>query len=369
MATQAVLSATFDTALQFQKLATFPRMRVLAWDGDVLYASRGYSLFKARATSGLFEWASVGGYRPDWWRQLTSRSKLSYRLVRDGVHALAIHPGGNLIAAVPGAIATLRSGEGEFRVAHRLLRGTRPLHITATPEGRTFWGEYFDNPGRDEVHTYASDDAGTSWNVAHTFPRHSIRHIHNVIYDRWRKCLWIFTGDYGKECKILRASLDLATLDEVVAGNQQARAVAAIVNEDGLYFASDTPLERNYIYHVDLNGRVKECSVLSSSSIYACHNRSGMFFSTMIEPSPVNHSRDVTVVGSSGGERWDVVARWRKDRWPMKYFQYGNAFLPDGENSTDLLAVTTVAVSGADCVTSVWRTSAVQTVSAWSRTE
>ena len=139
MATQAVVSATFDSALHLQKLATFSQMRALAWDGDVLYASRGYSLLKMPVTSGRFEWAPVGNYRP-WWRELTSRSILTYRLVRDGFHALAIHPGGNLIAAVPGAIVTLGIGESEFRVSHRILRGTRPLHITATPDGRSYSG-------------------------------------------------------------------------------------------------------------------------------------------------------------------------------------------------------------------------------------
>jgi hypothetical protein len=41
----------------------------------------------------------------------------------------------------------------------------------------------------------------------------------------------------------------------------------------------------------------------------------------------------------------------------MKYFQYGNAFLPDGENATDLLAVTTIAVKNDDLETSVWHVS------------
>ncbi len=357
MATQRVVSAQIDLALQLQKVATIPRLRALAWDSDVLYASRGYALLKMRATAERFEWVPVGKYHPEWWRTLTSKSRLSYRLVRDGFHALALHSSGNLIAAVPGAIAMLSAGDSEFRISHRILRGTRPLHITATPAGRLYWGEYFDNAGRDEVHIFASDDSGATWHVAHTFPKRSIRHVHNIVYDRWQKCLWIFTGDYGKECKILRASRDLATLDEVVAGNQQARAVAAVVHEGGLFFASDTPLERNYVYHLDGGGRVAECAVLPSSSIYACRNRSGMFFSTMIEPGSVNRSRDATLFGSSSGVRWDALAQWGKDPWPMKYFQYGNAFLPDGENSTDLLAVTTVAVTGADLTTSICKTS------------
>jgi len=256
---------------------------------------------------------------------------------------------------VPGAIATVQTGDPEFNVTHRLLRGTRPLHICATPDGRLYWGEYFDNAPRDEVHIYASDDGGLRWNVGYTFPKRAIRHVHNVVYDRWARCMWIFTGDYGRECRILRASLDLSTVDEIVAGNQQARAVAVIVDESGLFFASDTPLEQNHVYHLDRRGRLQECAEISSSSIYGCRTQGGIFFSTMIEPSNVNACRDVTLYGSTAGARWDALAHWRKDHWPMKHFQYGNAFLPDGENSTDFLAISTIAVENADLQTSIWK--------------
>lgn len=357
MATQAVVSHPLVRALQMRKIASFPRMRVLAWDQDALYASRGYTLLRTHCVGEQFDWAPVAAYKPEWWRRATSQSRLGYRLVRDGFHALAVHPNENLIAAVPGAIATLRKGDSEFRVTHRLLRGTRPLHICTTPDGRVYWGEYFDNAERDEVHIYASDDGGSRWDVPYTFPSASIRHVHNIVYDRWAKCLWIFTGDYGRECRILRASLDLSTVDEVVAGNQQARAVAVIVDQSGLFFASDTPLEQNHVYHLDRSGRLQQCAEISSSSIYGCRTRRGMFFSTMIEPSDANLARDVTLYGSADGERWDALAQWSKDHWPMKYFQYGNAFLPDGENLTDFLAVTTVAVRNADLETAIWRVS------------
>ncbi len=71
-----------------------------------------------------------------------------------------------------------------------------------------------------------------------------------------------------------------------------------------------------------------------------------MFFSTMVEPSEVNPSRSVELFGSGDGAEWRSLAAWEKDRWSMKFFQYGNAFLPDGENTTDLLAVSTIAVAG-----------------------
>jgi len=358
MATEPLLVES--GTLKLELAGAFPGLRALAWDRDVLYASRGYELYSAEMSCREIEWQPVARYRPQWWRNLTCRTALSFRLVRDGFHALAVLPHGNLVVAVPGAIATLPLGETEFRISHRLERGTRPLHIAATPDGRAFWGEYFDNPSREEVHIYASLDGGLTWHVAHTFGKRSIRHVHNIVYDLWEDCLWIFTGDYGRECRILRASLsrflDSQVLDEVVGGNQQARAVAAVVTEGGVYFASDTPLEQNYIYHLDRRGRVRRLSSIPSSSIYGCKNRNGIFFSTMIEPSQVNHTRNVTVLGSDNGATWRPLADWRKDRWSMKFFQYGNAFLPDGENTSDLLAVSTMAVDEADLQTSTWRT-------------
>ena len=355
MATQATLVES--RMLKLQPIATFPGMRALAWDGNVLYASRGYKLYSAKMTAEI-RWRQVAEYRPRWWRNLTSRFPLSSRLVRDGFHAVTILPHGGIIAAVPGAIVTLRKRETQFNVSHRIARGTRPLHITATPCGRVFWGEYFDNPARDEVHIYASDDDGSTWNIAYTFGHGSIRHIHNIVYDKWADCLWIFTGDYGNECRILRASSDLGKVNEVIAGNQQARAVAAVITEEGIYFASDTPLEQNSIYHLDRRGKIRKLLAIPSSSIYGCRAGNALFFSTMAEPSTVNSDNMAALFGSTAGDSWQQVAGWRKDHWSMKFFQYGNAFLPDGENTSEILAVSTIAVEKADLQTFLWRISA-----------
>lgn len=359
MAAPALSVPAAQKSLSISPVAIFPNVRVLTWDEDVLYASRGYTVLSARMNSAEIEWNSVGYYRPEWWRQLTSRSALSFRLLRDGFHALAITPQGNLVAAVPGGIATLARGETEFRITHRLKRGTRPLHIASTPAGQAFWGEYFDNPDRDRVHIYTSQDGGLTWHIAHTFAPGSIRHVHNIIYDDWEHCLWIFTGDYGSECRILRASLDFTSVKELLCGNQQARAVAAVIAEDGLYFASDTPLEQNHIYFLGRSGRMQRLTPIPTSSIYGCTNRHGIFFSTMVEPSRVNRSRTVALFGSSNGENWSRLAEWKKDQWPMKFFQYSNAIFPDGHNLTDLIAVTTIAVDKSDLQTTIFRTCSV----------
>jgi hypothetical protein len=338
-------------------VAVFPRLRALAWQGDLLYASRGYSLLRARmkVDSDAIEWEAVARYVPTWWRNLSASSRLTFRLFRDGFHALATLASGHMVAAVPGAILALAPGESGFTLSHRVLRGTRPLHMTATPDDHIFWGEYFDNPARDEVHIYASTDRGCRWDVAYTFPRGAVRHVHNIVYDEWAKCLWVLTGDNGSECRILRVSCDFRNVDVVLSGHQQARAVALVPTPDGLYFSSDTPLEPNHVYRLDREGDLTELAPLSGSSIYGCRTGNGIFFSTMVEPSPANADRNVRLYGSLDGSRWCDLVHWRKDFWHMSLFQYGNAVLPDGRNATDLLAVTTVAVDGDDLKTAIWR--------------
>lgn len=341
-------------ALKF--LRSMPRTRALAWDGDILYVSSGYRLLRSKPHESE-TWEIAGEFSPAWWRRITSSSRLGYRLMRDGFHALAVLQSGHLVAALPGVIATLAPGEGEFRVTHQIARGTRPLFVTPIPDGRIYWGEYFDNPKRDEVYVYGSHDCGMTWEVAHTFPKKSIRHVHNIVFDRWRQCLWVFTGDDGEECRILRASLDWKELEVVLAGNQQARAVAAVPVAEGLFFASDTPQERNHIYRLSLEGKVEQLAEINSSVLCGCAVKDVLFFSTMIEPSDVNQDRRVELYASRSGKSWASLRRWGKDFWPLRAFQYGNAFLPAGVNATNVLALTTVAVKGHDLETSLWHVS------------
>ncbi|MGA9977374.1 MAG: hypothetical protein WBQ08_01865 [Candidatus Sulfotelmatobacter sp.] len=299
-------------------------------------------------------WQRVASFRPAWWRHGSASLRFSSRLFRDGFHALATLPSGGMVGAVAGAIVTLRPGENEFRTTHAIARGTRPLHIASVPSGTVYWGEYFDNASRDEVHIYASTDGGITWNVAYTFPKGAIRHVHNIVYDAMGDCLWILTGDYGDECRILRASCDFSQVDVMLQGNQQARAVALVPAEGGLYFASDTPLETNFIYHMSRQGGLRKLAGVTSSSIYGCRVRNSIFFSTMVEPSDVNADDHVRIYGSRDGESWPALLAWRKDLWPMSFFQYGNAFFPDGENNSDYLVVTTAAVEADDQSTLVY---------------
>jgi hypothetical protein len=341
-------------SLGLKPFAAFPGIRALLWRGNHLYASRGYSLYETDVTAPDLNWQLVAHASATPLRSLTSRMRLSSRLLRDGFHTLAALSSGHLVAAVPGAILILHPGEKKFIVSHSITRGTRPLHIAVTPDDCLFWGEYFDNADRSEVHIYASSDQGRSWNTAYTFAAGEIRHVHNIVFDPWQNCLWILTGDESTECRILRATIDFSRVETVLAGSQQTRAVALLPTRTGIVFSTDTPSQQNHIYCLDRSGNLKPLAAVSSSSIYGCAVGGSLFFSTMAEPSSVNTAAEVRLFGAADGSDWNSLLEYRKDWWPMGLFQYGNIFLPDGVNDTGMLALTACAVKDADSVTSLW---------------
>ena len=75
----------------------------------------------------------------------------------------------------------------------------------------------------------------------------------------------------------------------------------------------------------------------------------------MAEPTGTNSTTNVSIAGSPDGSEWRWRREWQKDPWPMGLFQYGNVLLPDGMNTSGLLALTTVAVREHDLETSIWR--------------
>ena len=304
-------------ALRISPLARHPSLRVLLWSGSTLYASRGYTLLARDVNAHQPAWAAVARFHPPAWRRATGSFRLASRLCRDGFHALARLSDGTLVAAVPGAIVRCPPGQSTFEITHSIVRGTRPLHLAVGPDDRICFGEYFDNAARAEAYIYASSDRGAHWDVAHAFPARSIRHVHNIVHDPWDGAFWVLTGDYGEECRILRASRDFSRVETVLAGNQQARAVALLPAPEGIYFASDTPLESNHIYCMERNGNLRAVAATNSSSLYGGRSGSSLFFSTMVEPGKVNRRRLSCLYGSANGRSWATLAEWKKDIWPM----------------------------------------------------
>lgn len=341
--------------MQLDPLGRFPGLRALTWDHDVLYAADGYTVVSARWDGALGPWTVVARFDPGFVRRFGVRYGLLRRFLRAGFHHLTVMPVGRLIGVVAGAVVIADAAKRRFRTTFRINRGTRPLNMALSDDGRLTWGEYFGNSGRSEVLIYGSVDAGEHWTVVHRFMPGGVRHVHAVLWDRFRSVFWVFTGDYGSECKVLRATRDWSRVETALEGDQLTRLAMAIPTPHALYFATDSPLVRNSIRRLGDDGTVTELAPLAGSCLQACQVGDSMFFSTAVEPSATNRERYSTLVGSPNGREWTELLRWRKDRLPFTAFGFGNILLPSGHNATDVLAATGSALSGHDQVMYLWR--------------
>jgi hypothetical protein len=334
-----------------QPVHTFSRLRVLAWQGNLLLASHAYTLLSADMSDSVPQWRIVAQYRPVWWRNLTASGRLTHRVFGDGFQALAALPSGHLIGSVPDGIISLAPGDTEFHVTHQLHGYRPPRSVIATREGQVFWNGHRECSGNRQSCIYVTPDQGLTWEIAHVFPK-GVTDIRGLVHDGWDNCLWILAEEESQNCRVFRASLDFQAVEVAISGSE-ARMATCLPARDAIYFGSHDPAGSNHVFRLRRNGSLIKVATLETPSVSACQVGASLFFSTRHSPT----SRDgcsIRVYRSPDGEKWEQFLKWKKDFWP-EAFQSGHAFLPGGNNSTDLLAVSTVAVCGLDLATTLWR--------------
>ncbi|MBN86242.1 MAG: hypothetical protein CL885_01830 [Dehalococcoidia bacterium] len=334
--------------------AKFSNLKALMWDDTKLYCSRGYSILRYDTELPNQNWVPLGQYYPSITQKLYEKSKTLSRIKRSGFHHLMLLKDHSLLGVIDKAIVKLNSGTNLFQNVFTIKRGTRPLAISSNPQGHLFWGEYFNNTNREEVHIYASYDLGETWSIIYTFPNATIRHIHNILWDPYLKIFWIFTGDDHNECFIIKADQNMANLEIVFKGSQNIRCVAAIPRPEGLYFATDTPFEANKICIIEKSNTIRILSDLPSSSLSACNVSDLLFFSSAVEPSDVNTTKYTSLKFSENGHTWNNLVSWKKSALPSKLFQFANISLPTGNNSSGFLAATGISVAHEHMTTHIW---------------
>ena len=338
--------------------------RVLRAEGEVLHASRGLDLFVSHDSGRTFQFRA--GCAARWLAHLVARTPLLERLTRSGLHGIDVGPDGALTAIARGAILHCPAHRGAFALAHRIQRGSRPLNLCRDAAGRLFFGEYFGNTRRDEVHIYGSDD-GATFEVAHTFARGAIRHVHGIVADPFRSGLWVLTGDDGDEAGLWWSDDGLRSLTPVTRGSQAARAVQVLPTEQGLIVPSDAPDERNWIRLFDpQSGRFEDLEPLPGSAFSA--GRAGALYlvSTAIEPSAVNVDPWVHVYASLDGVTWRALATFERDLAALNDLRgrllYPLVRLPEGPGLDSAIVATGQALAGLHGRLMWWNT---ETVSRW----
>lgn len=306
-------------------------------EGRRLYASHGNLILTGFAGEPLRVLARLplGA-----WGSICSSQRLLSRLLRQHVYHVAPFRDRVVVMGF-GRIWCVDSATGRLQGRPVPLVGGRPLALCVTPLG-LYYGEYRNNEERRPIRLLFSED-GLKWTVVRELQ--GVRHIHGVYHDPYTDCLWLTTGDEDHESAIWRSCDRFASVEQVLRGSQQARAICLLFTQKHVFFGSDTPLEQNYLYRLDRDSDVVTRLIPVEGSVFhAARCRDYLLFSTAVEPSKANHSRDAVLYASVDGESWQVLARHPKDAWHMSYFQYGQLPLPSGKNDTGQFWYSTFAV-------------------------
>lgn len=223
------------------------------------------------------------------------------------------------------------------------------INFCSSPDG-VFWGDYGRNSQLREVSVYCLrlTAYGLQLNKVYTFEAGTVRHIHNIVQDG--DGFLLFIGDNEAKAGIYRANKDWTDVKPWKTGQQKYRAVVGWPYQGGVLYATDSVESENHIRLITAAGDEKNLALLNGSCIYGCETKDYYLFSTTVEPHEGGglkalfvdslgggiKSRDVTIVAVNKKDlSVRQVASYKKDRWPMKLFQYGRCIFASGQTNTN----------------------------------
>jgi hypothetical protein len=262
------------------------------------------------------------------WKALAARCDLAARLLRYNISALQVLEDGARVAVARDGLYRAEPGETRMKRVFTISRGSRPLNLAADGQ-RLIFGEYGWGLESSEVYIYVSEDGGKTWHVGYRFPAGDIRHVHNVLVDPWENHYWVMVGDFVRQPGIGALSKDLKTIDWLTRGDQESRAVGAIVKPDCLLYGTDSDRDRNFIVRLDKKtGKKTKLLEIEGSSLYAVAFGPINAISTCVERNPACPSRECSLHVSFDGDAWNRIQVHKKDRYNFHLFQLGALILP-----------------------------------------
>ena len=288
--------------------------KVLAVYADYLLAAKGYSIGKYSLNGTLID--PVGDLEDPKYAKF-SRYKLTRRLMRAEITALYDLRDGRLLAIAKKGFFMKERGETVFHKVFDMPRGSKPLNLCFTKDGKAYFGEYFQNIEKAEVNVYGSDDGCRTWKVVYTFPTGQINHIHGLFSDPYTDRVWIVTGDRENECIIGWTDDGFQSIHELFRGGQEYRNCQLFFYEDCIVYATDSQYIENEIRRIDR--KTHEISTLQriqGSAIKGGQWGEVSFVSTTVEPSEVNKDRCSHVWVTKDGMHWQELFKAEKDSYP-----------------------------------------------------
>lgn len=360
--------------MKLELIRSFHGFRPLCVGGDTLLLARRHILYTARIAGGKARPVCV---LPDSViGRLGSALRITRRLLRHGVHCGLSLGDSRFLVSFRTGIYCLDSTSGEWELERDTSDGFRPLNITSIAgvpgfEDSVCYGEYDGRITHAPIRIFRRDRRG--WSAVYTFPAREVDHVHSLVPDRERRCVWILTGDYDDAPGIWMAQKDFTQVQPVLRGEQKYRACTLFPLKEGLLYATDSHLEKNSLRWLDGEGSAWQTRTLrpmAGPCVYACRVGPHFFFSTGVEPGPPSgHTvRDLLdlrpgpgidgpaceIVGGSPDNGYETLARWSADLLPKRLFQFSAISFPSGAPDEEVLVTYGMGVRGHDDATEIY---------------
>lgn len=127
--------------------------------------------------------------------RIFARCRYLYRLFRMGVRAAWAIDEENLVLSIGNTIYEFDLKSGLMSDGFSCEKGIRPLIFTqvegvSSVDNGLYFGGYLGNEDKKPVSVYRRVGRD-KWVVVFTFPQGAINHIHAIVHDIYRDCLWI----------------------------------------------------------------------------------------------------------------------------------------------------------------------------------
>ncbi len=285
------------------------------------------------------------------------------RLLRLGVRNAEALDEKHVIFYLGVRLYELNIENGALTSGWQCVDGVRPLLMTTVKningfDDGIYFGGYLVNMEKKPVDIYHRTGVD-QWEVVYTFPTGAINHVHCVVPDPYRHCLWVFTGDFDESAAIWKVTDNFRKVERVVCNDQKYRGCVAYALPEGLLYATDAPFADNFIYLMDLETfETKPLFPLHGSCIYGCQWKDNYVFSSTVEGDGRNTSIIEFLFGRKRGagikddfvhmykgnlsDGFQEIYKEKKDSLPF-LFQFGVFKFPYGKNNTDTLYFQPVA--------------------------
>jgi hypothetical protein len=347
--------------------------QVLAWkDSESFYISNVHSiaLFSLKTNS-----YTITCYFPKTaLSRISSINNAIRRLLRADIRFAFRIDSGYLIFVRVGKFYKLDERDNSVTELFDLPSGSRPLNFTKISienfdEG-VYFGEYFSNAEKGPVRIYKFECSGLT--EVYQFPSGELNHIHNLIEDPYRKCIWILAGDFGMSAAIYRADNNFKNVERVKFGSQLYRSCVAFPCSEGLLYATDSQFETNFICVLREKNGVhthEKIGMLNGPSIFGTQWKDKYVFSTSVEAINdgniiqryLRRKRGPGIKENFSEIKLGTIAEGfkscytnEKDILPFILFQFGNIFFPTGVNESEKLVFTNIALKKNDFSTLIF---------------